>query len=117
MSLRLYFDGNDWVVAEGVRDAIEVWQAYTGREWVQEHCILARWLVIPDERPLSICFKQAPQPEDYPPGAKVCLDNGSGPVVKAPAVVWARWKGRGVLCGMDWGSGRGVRKGEQDTTG
>lgn len=107
MTLEIYCNGNDWVVAESSEDANKVYCDWSGQSFDdQDDQEVGDW------EPISLngddlftiihdCLPNELNLEDLPEGA-TAVKAQRGTEVTATVSAWIFHNGRGFLCSLDW---------------
>ena len=104
MTLKIYHNGNDWVVAESPEDAEKVYGTWSGEPTDEDEAGEWEPIILTDNDPFVIvhdCLPDELNLEDLPEGATI-KKAPRGTDVIAPVSAWISFNGRGYLCGMDW---------------
>lgn len=100
--LNIYFDGNDWVIAESPADAVLAWEENgLNANYSETDGTAESWEQVQDDE-LTIVYEDDPNEIlGVPDRASVEFDDGLWKVT-ASVKGWIEHQGRGFLCSLDW---------------
>ena len=103
--LDIYFNENDWVVAESAEDAVKVWNEFVGDDYLESYGDLEDWQKVDRFTMFSITQEETPEntKRDHPEDVTIEKHPDRNLwTLTTTADKWIKKNGRGWLCSLDW---------------
>jgi len=99
--MNVYTNGNDFMVAENIEQAVLAWEAFTG-ESIQDYDLEA-WHIVNPNQVQTIAFEFDPTVSaKIPPGVELVVVDEWTRKATATFRQWAQSNGPGFLCSLDY---------------